>query len=722
MKSKGLQIIYLATLTLLIALFISDNLLAFISNSLAFSKENIVLGIIVYQFLFIIYSVFINSGSSNNNIASTANIFLDKDNHLSASNNKLVLNESLFSELSENVPGLIYQFKYFNSGESSFTYVSNAITQIFEVSIQDALDDRNKVFGRILKEDFDGFFQSIIDSKNNLSPWTYQFRVQLPNKGIRWLLGESNPTKLEDCIVWNGFIRDITEQKLLETDLGLSEQLFRGVFNSSAIGIALVNPDGTWAKVNNSLAQFLGYSPEELINKPFSEITFKDDIEIGKQKMLDLIEGKTQSLHYEKRYIHKNGELLWALLAGSIVSDSNGKLLYLVAQIKNITERKVAEEKLKQSIANLQGILDASTHVAIIGTDLAGKINLFNKGAENLLGYTPNEVIGIHTPSIYHLKSELEYKQMKLSEEYNREFSSLETLVYKAMNDEFESQEWTFVRKDKSSFPVQLIITSIKNSEKEIVGFLGVATDISLLKSKEEELQNLVTFTAEQNNRLVNFAHIVSHNLRSHSGNFSLLLGLYNNETNEIERKEILNLLKKASVQLTETVLNLNEVVVITSNVNEQKDILNLYNEIEKIRINLSGIILEKKIELINNVAHNVEVKFVAAYLESVLLNFITNSIKYSSPDRSPLIKLSSYKESHYNVLEIEDNGLGIDLKLHKHKLFGMYKTFHGNKDARGIGLFITKNQIDAMQGKIEVESEVNVGTKFKIFFNENIV
>jgi general L-amino acid transport system substrate-binding protein len=96
------------------------------------------------------------------------------------------------------------------------------------------------------------------------------------------------------------------------------------------------------------LAQFLGYSPKELINKPFSEITFKDDIEIGKQKMLDLIEGKTQSLHYEKRYIHKNGDILWALLAGSIVSDSNGKLLYLVAQIKNITERKVAEEKLAQ--------------------------------------------------------------------------------------------------------------------------------------------------------------------------------------------------------------------------------------------------------------------------------------------------------------------------------------------------------------------------------------
>ena len=79
-------------------------------------------------------------------------------------------------------------------------------------------------------------------------------------------------------------------------------------------------------------------------------------------------------------------------------------------------------------------------------------------------------------------------------------------------------------------------------------------------------------------------------------------------------------------------------------------------------------------------------------------------------------MKISSEKEGKYTAIIFEDNGLGIDLEMHGEKLFGMYKTFHGNSDAKGIGLFITKNQVDAMGGKIEVESKVNVGTKFKIY------
>jgi hypothetical protein len=86
------------------------------------------------------------------------------------------------------------------------------------------------------------------------------------------------------------------------------------------------------------------------------------------------------------------------------------------------------------------------------------------------------------------------------------------------------------------------------------------------------------------------------------------------------------------------------------------------------------------------------------------------------------MVKLVAKKEGEYIELSIIDNGLGIDLKKHKAKLFGMYKTFHHNKDARGIGLFITKNQIESLGGKIEVESEIDKGTTFKIYlkYEEN--
>ena len=108
------------------------------------------------------------------------------------------------------------------------------------------------------------------------------------------------------------------------------------------------------------------------------------------------------------------------------------------------------------------------------------------------------------------------------------------------------------------------------------------------------------------------------------------------------------------------------------------------------------------------------------AYLDSILLNLITNSIKYSKPNQVPIINVRLVQLENATQLIIQDNGMGIDLVKNGNKVFGMYKTFHGNKDAKGMGLFIVKNQIESMHGKIEVESTVDVGTEFKIFFNKN--
>ena len=101
--------------------------------------------------------------------------------------------------------------------------------------------------------------------------------------------------------------------------------------------------------------------------------------------------------------------------------------------------------------------------------------------------------------------------------------------------------------------------------------------------------------------------------------------------------------------------------------------------------------------------------------VDSVLLNLFTNSIKYSSPRRKPKITVSSKKKGKNIIVDFKDNGLGINMERHGKKLFGMYKTFHQHEDAKGIGLFITKNQIEAMDGKIEVESAVDKGTTFRV-------
>ena len=179
----------------------------------------------------------------------------------------------------------------------------------------------------------------------------------------------------------------------------------------------------------------------------------------------------------------------------------------------------------------------------------------------------------------------------------------------------------------------------------------------------------------------------------------------------------MIEMLQKVSSALNESMTNLNEVVNIQTNTNLAKRSLNLNENIEKIIDILSEQVTLKGAEIQNNVDKDIFVTYNPAYLESILLNFMSNALRYSHPDRIPKISLDCLTDNGKLVLKISDNGMGIDLNRDGSRLFGMYKTFHKNPDSKGIGLFITKNQIDAMGGSVVAESEPNVGTTFFISF-----
>ena len=178
-------------------------------------------------------------------------------------------------------------------------------------------------------------------------------------------------------------------------------------------------------------------------------------------------------------------------------------------------------------------------------------------------------------------------------------------------------------------------------------------------------------------------------------------------------------MLTEASDNLLETLDNLNEVVAISTNINLDKKPVNLNEKIVAAEKNLAAFLKKNNAKIINKIPDDTFIRVIPAYIDSILMNFITNSVKYKDDSRDPVIKLSVSKNEKYTILSIEDNGLGIDLNKYGEKLFGMYKTFHDNSDARGIGLYITKNQVEAMNGKIMACSEVGKGTTFNIYFND---
>lgn len=512
-----------------------------------------------------------------------------------------------------------------------------------------------------------------------------------------------------------GTHKDITERKIKEEKLRINEEAFRGNFEQAAIGMALLDEKGKWLKVNRKLCEILGYTEEELKDLTFQDITHPEDLETDLSLLEELILGKRDGYTMEKRYFNKKGDIVYIILGVSMVKDSYGNILYFISQIVDITAQKTFEIQLAKTIAYNQALMDASTQVAIIGTDINGIITTFNEGAEQMLGYKADELIHKETSQLIHVADEVENAAQKHWEETGEKITGFDVFVHRAKKGKAETREWTYIRKDGTAFPVLLSVTAIKQKDT-ITGFLGIATDITQMKQVEKETLALLAIAESQNERLNNFAYIVSHNLHSHSGGISTLIELIESNFTEFSQSEFFDYLKKSSVNLSETIKHIMDVVQINLSTKEKLELIDLKTVIEN---NISSLVAQdkkEKITIINEVENNTPVKGIPAYFNSIVMNFITNAIKYSSKERESYLKIETEKTNNHVILKFTDNGLGIDLRKHGDKLFGMYKTFHNHSDSRGIGLFITKNQIESMNGKIEVESEVNIGTTFKIY------
>ncbi len=248
----------------------------------------------------------------------------------------------------------------------------------------------------------------------------------------------------------------------------------------------------------------------------------------------------------------------------------------------------------------------------------------------------------------------------------------------------------------------------------------GTHTDISQRKEEELALRSYIDIIAEQNKRLQNFAHIVSHNLRNYTGNLGMSIDLYQQAELPSEQEEAMQLIQQISRSLSETIEDLQKIVAVQVSSQKQTEELDLAIFIEQNLQLLRGEILAKEATIVNHVDSPTWVKHLPAYLDSIVLNLLSNALKYSDPHRKPVITLFTSRKEGQLRLHIEDNGEGIDLERYGAHLFGLYQKFHGNKDANGVGLFITKNQIETLGGSISVVSEVGKGSIFTVTFASN--
>lgn len=216
---------------------------------------------------------------------------------------------------------------------------------------------------------------------------------------------------------------------------------------------------------------------------------------------------------------------------------------------------------------------------------------------------------------------------------------------------------------------------------------------------------------------MVHFAHMVSHNLKGHTTNFDLLLNFLSTETDEKEKNQLISMLNQSTDSLTRTTKGLRELVAIRHKINEIKVDLNINEFIYKVIQSNSGLLKKKKFKIHHEISDELTVKAIPAYLESIITNLVLNAVHFVNKSDKPLLIIGVEEKENYLVLTFEDNSFGIDLVKEGHKVFGLNKKLQNMGENTSLGLYLTKYQIELMDGFIKVESELEKGNTFKAYF-----
>jgi PAS domain S-box-containing protein len=387
-------------------------------------------------------------------------------------------------------------------------------------------------------------------------------------------------------------------------------------------------------------------------------------------------------------------------------TEAENKTLQLNKNLEELILQRT--EALEQSNDRFIKIFN-SNPISIALTKLdTGEYADVNPAMLEIFRYSRDEIIG-------HTASELSI----ITDEY-REY------MVSRVNKDGSMKNVDVVLKDKNHEDRHCILSAElldNDGQKYLMSFVYDITERKLaednLKDAKRNLEILSDRLANQNKKLLSFAHITSHNLRSPVSNLTLLVHFYKESTSAEEKEELWGNFETVIGHLTTTLDELVETLRVQEDAATDLENLSFEKTFNSIKEILIGQIMASKAVIKTDFSKAPDIVYPKIYLESIIQNLVSNAIKYKSPERNPEIMIESDNIAGKIMLSVKDNGLGIDMAAHGKDLFGLRKTFHDHSEAKGLGLFLTKTQIEAMGGEISAQGAPGKGTTFKIVFNK---
>jgi len=241
-----------------------------------------------------------------------------------------------------------------------------------------------------------------------------------------------------------------------------------------------------------------------------------------------------------------------------------------------------------------------------------------------------------------------------------------------------------------------------------------------MVEERTQELSKANEDLVNKNIKLDQFTGILAHNIRGPVARIKGLSDLLKHSSNDPELEEALDRVRASILDLDQVLIDLQVILDIQRGNTAGFDQISIEEELNKAVSILEGDISERNIEIIQSLEPGLRIKGYKAYFQSIFYNLLSNAIKFSSNDRSSFIEIRGHTNNGQIKLEVEDNGLGIEMKYANDKIFKLYQRFNYDHPGKGVGLYLVKTQVEAMHGQINLESELNEGTTFTITYDSD--
>lgn len=512
------------------------------------------------------------------------------------------------------------------------------------------------------------------------------------------------------------------------------------IVENSSDAIVGESLDGSIMTWNHAAEKLFGHLASDVLGRPLKRLLIPPDRHAQHEAMLAAV-ARNDIVHpFDANRLHRDGHMLEVLVTVAPIRDEAGHIIGVAKQMHDIGVRKRAERQLKDFNAKLElmvsertaelgrvarllrSVLDASTEVALIATDPKGTIVEFNRGAERLLGYKADEMIGKLTPATFHLAEEVQARGKALSAEVGHTIQGFDVFVYRPTHEGFEERRWTYVRKNGSHVPVSLVLTAIRDDEDQITGFFGIAQDITARLEAADALEAAKSQAEAANAAKSMFLANMSHEIRTPMNAVVGIAHLLANSPLNEEQRLLLAKLDTASRSLMGIINDVLDIAKIEAGemsletetfspvevVEDLCDMVRVQAQAKGLALNLTGTQTLPAMVLGD-----------ALRLRQVLLNLLSNAVKFTQQghiDVLTAVEPDDNSDRLWMRCAVLDTGPGIEPDAQQ-RLFTPFTQADASTTRRyggtGLGLSLVKQLCTMMGGEVGMHSTVGEGSEF---------